>query len=116
MDLGLFEKVALVTAATANIGRSIAHELAAEGIAIVAVRRDEDAGAKLEKAALEKGASGFAFARAAVAEQAIDAITLPCMAGVSFTKPNDGAKAGSVLPGSIALTTRAAPAAGDARR
>ena len=44
MDLGLRGKVAIVTAATANIGRGIALELASEGAIVVAVGRDADAG------------------------------------------------------------------------
>lgn len=40
MDLGLRDKVAIVTAATANIGRATALELAAEGAGVVVVGRD----------------------------------------------------------------------------
>lgn len=46
MDLGIAGKVAIVTAATANIGRAIALELAAEGACLVAVGRDAEAGAR----------------------------------------------------------------------
>ncbi len=64
MDLKLAGKVAVVTAATANIGRGIALELAAEGVQLVAVGRDEEAGSKLGELAREKGAGGFAFVQA----------------------------------------------------
>jgi NAD(P)-dependent dehydrogenase (short-subunit alcohol dehydrogenase family) len=70
MDLGLSGKVAIVTAATANIGRSIALELAAEGMAVVAVGRDGEAGARLEKAALQEGASAFSFVKADLTDTA----------------------------------------------
>jgi NAD(P)-dependent dehydrogenase (short-subunit alcohol dehydrogenase family) len=51
MDLGLAGKVAIVTGATANIGRAIALDLAREGALVVAVGRDEAAGARLVTAA-----------------------------------------------------------------
>lgn len=47
MELGLSGKNAIVTGATANIGRAIALALAAEGARVIAVGRDEDAGARL---------------------------------------------------------------------
>jgi len=47
MDLSLQNKVAVITAATANIGRSIALELANEGATIIAVGRDLIAGERL---------------------------------------------------------------------
>lgn len=64
MDLGLAGKVAVVTGATANIGRGIALELAAEGAALVAVGRDEEAGARLIADAKSKGAVDAAFVAA----------------------------------------------------
>jgi 2-hydroxycyclohexanecarboxyl-CoA dehydrogenase len=47
MDFGLADKVAIVTGATANIGRAIALDLAAEGARVVAVGRDEAAAMRL---------------------------------------------------------------------
>ncbi|MFT4045647.1 MAG: SDR family NAD(P)-dependent oxidoreductase, partial [Solimonas sp.] len=47
MDLQLTGKVVIVTGATANIGRAIALDFAAEGARLVAVGRDEAAGARL---------------------------------------------------------------------
>ena len=47
MNLDLSGKVAIVTGATANIGRAIALVLAEEGMIVVAVGRDADAGARL---------------------------------------------------------------------
>lgn len=43
MDLGLRGKVALVAAASKGLGRAVAHELAAEGAAVVMCARGEDA-------------------------------------------------------------------------
>lgn len=64
MDLGLRGKVAIVTGATANIGRGIALELAAEGVRLVAVGRDEEAGARVAEQALEQGAEAAVFVAA----------------------------------------------------
>jgi 2-hydroxycyclohexanecarboxyl-CoA dehydrogenase len=61
MDLLLAEKVVIVTGATANIGRSIALEFAAEGAHLVAVGRDEEAGERLIKLAQERGAGRAVF-------------------------------------------------------
>lgn len=64
MELGLQGKVAVVTAATANIGRAVALDLAAEGVKLVAVGRDAEAGAALVATALERGASEAVFVAA----------------------------------------------------
>lgn len=64
MDLGLRGKVAIVTAATANIGRGIALELATEGAAVVVVGRDAEAGAALVALAKERGAADALFVAA----------------------------------------------------
>ena len=64
MDLGLKGKVAVVTAATANIGRGIALELASEGVKLVGVGRDADAGARLVATAKERGAADAVFVQA----------------------------------------------------
>jgi NAD(P)-dependent dehydrogenase (short-subunit alcohol dehydrogenase family) len=61
LDLGFKGKVAIVTAATANIGRGIALELAAEGAKVVIVGRDAKAGARVVALALEKGAQAAVF-------------------------------------------------------
>jgi 2-hydroxycyclohexanecarboxyl-CoA dehydrogenase len=64
VDLGLNGKIAIVTGATANIGRSIALELASEGMKLVAVGRDAEAGARLVAQAKQAGASDVVFVAA----------------------------------------------------
>lgn len=62
MDLGLADKVVIVTGATANIGRAIALDFAAEGAKVVAVGRDEEAAARLIERA--RGAGIVVFVKA----------------------------------------------------
>jgi len=64
MDLKLAGKVVVVTGATANIGRAIALDFAAEGIKLVAVGRDEEAGERVIGEALSRGAEEAIFVRA----------------------------------------------------
>ncbi len=64
MDFGLRGKVAIVTGATANIGRAIALEFASEGARVVAVGRDPEAGARVVELALARGADKALFVRA----------------------------------------------------
>lgn len=73
MDLGLKDKVAIVSGATANIGRGIALELAREGAKLVAVGRDAEAGARLVEAALAAGASDAVFVAADLLDKAAPA-------------------------------------------
>jgi 2-hydroxycyclohexanecarboxyl-CoA dehydrogenase len=64
MDLQLADKVVVVTGATANIGRAIALDFAAEGAQVVAVGRDAEAGARVVAQALSRGARGAVFVQA----------------------------------------------------
>jgi NAD(P)-dependent dehydrogenase (short-subunit alcohol dehydrogenase family) len=64
VDLGLAGKVVVVTGATANIGRAIAVAFAGEGARLVAVGRDEEAGARVAELARERGADKAIFVRA----------------------------------------------------
>ena len=57
MDTGLAGRTAIVTGATANIGRAIALGLAAEGVRVVAVGRDAEAGSRLVARCEETGGS-----------------------------------------------------------
>lgn len=64
MNFMLAGKVVVVTGATANIGRGIALEFAAEGVRLVAVGRDVEAGARIVQQARERGAQDAVFVAA----------------------------------------------------
>jgi 2-hydroxycyclohexanecarboxyl-CoA dehydrogenase len=64
MDLALHDSCAIVTGATANIGRAIALALAKEGARLVLAGRDEAAGALIVRRALEQGAQAATFVKA----------------------------------------------------
>jgi 2-hydroxycyclohexanecarboxyl-CoA dehydrogenase len=68
LDLQLEGKVAVVTGATANIGRAIALELASERVCLVAVGRDREAGKRLVELARERGAKDAIFVAADLLE------------------------------------------------
>lgn len=76
MDLSLSGKLAIVTGATANIGRGITLDLATEGAKIVAVGRDLDAGERLKTDALARGAADFRFVAADLLDPASPAAIL----------------------------------------
>jgi len=76
VDLGLSGKVAVVTGATANIGRAIALDLSAEGVRLVAVGRDRDAGARLVADARARGARDAVFVAADLLDPAAPAAIL----------------------------------------
>jgi 2-hydroxycyclohexanecarboxyl-CoA dehydrogenase len=61
MNLGLADKVVVVTAATSNIGRSIALGMAGERVNLIAVGRDREAGARVVDEAMSRGASAAQF-------------------------------------------------------
>ena len=60
MDLGLSQRVAVVTGGASNIGRAISHVLAAEGATVAILDRDED---MADRTAAEITASGGAAVR-----------------------------------------------------
>lgn len=64
MDMKLQGQVVLVTGATANIGRAIALEFAAEGARVVAVGRDAEAGGRVTAEARARGAAEAIFIQA----------------------------------------------------
>lgn len=70
MELGLSGKVAIITGATANIGRGIALELAANGAKVVVVGRDAQAGAAVVDKAKAVGATDAVFVQADMLDHA----------------------------------------------
>ncbi|MDE2300983.1 MAG: SDR family oxidoreductase [Sphingomonadales bacterium] len=70
MDFGLAGKLAIVTGATANIGRAIALDLAAEQARLVLVGRDSAAGARVVALAQERGAQAAVFVAADLTDPA----------------------------------------------
>lgn len=73
MDMQLAGTVAIVTGATANIGRAISLGLAAEGVKLVAVGRDQSAGARLVEQAIAAGAKEARFVAADLSDRAAPA-------------------------------------------
>jgi 3-oxoacyl-[acyl-carrier protein] reductase len=89
MDLQLKGKTALVTGASAGIGRAIATELAREGVRLVITGRRRE---ELDKLAREIGAAGI-VAHDAMDEGYVDAIAAECdrtLAGVDILMNNAG--------------------------
>jgi len=89
MELELKGKTALVTGASAGIGRAIATELAKEGVKLVITGRRKE---ELEKLAKEIGAAGI-VAHDAMDEGYVDAITTECeekLGGVDILMNNAG--------------------------
>ncbi|MET0364026.1 MAG: SDR family NAD(P)-dependent oxidoreductase [Sphingobium sp.] len=64
MDTGLAGKTVIITGATANIGRAIALDFAAEGARLLLVGRDAEAGARVVALASERGAQAAEFVAA----------------------------------------------------
>ncbi len=64
MDTGLAGKTVIITGATANIGRAIALDFAAEGAKLILVGRDAEAGARVVALAKERGAQAAEFVAA----------------------------------------------------
>lgn len=64
MDFQLQDRVAVVTGATANIGRAVALDLAVEGALLVLVGRDRDAGERLVADCRERGSPDAVFVAA----------------------------------------------------
>jgi 2-hydroxycyclohexanecarboxyl-CoA dehydrogenase len=81
VNTGLSGKVVIVTGATANIGRAIALAFASEGAAVIAVGRDEMAGASLVALAKKRGAAAAQFAAADMLDPASPARILRIAAG-----------------------------------
>jgi NAD(P)-dependent dehydrogenase (short-subunit alcohol dehydrogenase family) len=70
MELGLRGKVVLITGATANIGRAIALDMATEGARLFLTGRDIEAGARVVRDALARGATDVRFEPADLMEPA----------------------------------------------
>jgi 2-hydroxycyclohexanecarboxyl-CoA dehydrogenase len=70
MDLGVADKVVIVTGATANIGRAIALDFAAEGAKVIMVGRDAEAGSRVVAQALQRGARAAVFLQADLLDHA----------------------------------------------
>jgi 2-hydroxycyclohexanecarboxyl-CoA dehydrogenase len=73
MDLGLAGKVVIVTGATANIGRAIGLDFAAEAARVVIVGRDADAGARVAADSKARGAQDAVFVAADLLDPAAPA-------------------------------------------
>jgi NAD(P)-dependent dehydrogenase (short-subunit alcohol dehydrogenase family) len=98
MDLKLAGRVVVVTGATANIGRGIALDFAAEGARLIVVGRDEDAGERVTSGALSRGAERAVFVRADMLDPKSPALILQAaerLGPVSVLVNNVGGNAGA---------------------
>lgn len=100
MDLKLAGKVVVITGATANIGRAIALDFAAEGARVVAVGRDEEAGARVVALARECGAQDAIFVQADLLDPAAPGRILQAaepLGPIAVLVNNVGGNVGSAL-------------------
>jgi NAD(P)-dependent dehydrogenase (short-subunit alcohol dehydrogenase family) len=97
MDLGLAGKRVIVTGATANIGRAIALDFAAEGARLIAVGRDTEAGARVMEQALARGAASAIFVAADMLDPASPAKILAAAphGGIDILVNNVGGNVGA---------------------
>ena len=76
MDLGLQGKVALVAASSKGLGRAVAHELAAEGAAIIMCARGEEALETAKREIIDQtGAAAIAIASDVATSEGLEKVT-----------------------------------------
>ena len=76
MDLGLQGKVALVAASSKGLGRAVAHELAAEGAAIIMCARGEEALETAKREIIDQtGAAAIAIAADVATSEGVEQVT-----------------------------------------
>ena len=97
MDLGLSGKTAIITGATANIGRAIALDFASEGARLILVGRDEEAGAGVSELARERGAAEARFLREDLLDEAAPARIVEAAGEVDVLINNVGGNVGAGL-------------------
>lgn len=82
MDLHLKGKVAVITGATANIGRAAALDFADAGASLILVGRDTEAGARLVAECKERGSAEAVFVSADLTDSASPAKVIEAAAAI----------------------------------
>ena len=100
MDLGLSERVAVVTGGASNIGRAISHVLAGEGARVAILDRDEDMAERTAGEIVAAGGDATVYAVDLTDMEATQAASTPSAPTSARSPCSSTTSAGTARPGS----------------